>query len=134
MHASHALLTSASEQEKRLAEQLDVEKRARMALAQQLAAEAALRQESDASEATRAKELLARDRETSLRRLRAGVASLATRQFARGFRTWAHAQRTSQRHRLLRRLHGRHRTVGLAFNTWARARVRVALLPCGVAG
>ena len=57
---------NASEHEKRLAEQLDEEKRARMALAQQLTAEAALRQRSDVSENARARDLQARDRDVEL--------------------------------------------------------------------
>ena len=57
---------TASDHEKRLTEQLDTERRSKQALTQQLAAEAALRQKSDASEGNRSKELLARDRENAL--------------------------------------------------------------------
>ena len=57
---------TASDHEKRLAAQLETERRAKQALSQQLAAEAALRQKSDASENGKTKELQARDREVEL--------------------------------------------------------------------
>lgn len=57
---------TASDHEKRLSGQLDAERRKVQTLSQQLAAEAALRQKSDAAENARAKELQARDREVEL--------------------------------------------------------------------
>ncbi len=58
--------STASENEKRLASQLDAERRAKQALAQQLSAEVALRQKSDMAENATARELQARGREAEL--------------------------------------------------------------------
>lgn len=64
-HERETGLTS-SDHEKRLSSQLDAERRAKQALSQQLAAEAALRQKSDAAENARGKELQVRERENEL--------------------------------------------------------------------
>ena len=57
---------TASDHEKRLTVQLEAERRSKQALQQQLAAEAALRQKSDAAENAVGKELQARSREAEL--------------------------------------------------------------------
>lgn len=83
---------TASDAEKRLAQQLDAERRAKQSLAQQLSAEAALRQKSDAQENGMTKELQAREQEAKLQaqRLQATQTELyRAREEARGAREGA---------------------------------------------
>lgn len=85
-----------TDHEKRLQAQLDTERRANQALQQQLAAEAALRQKSDALENSAAKELKTRSREAELATQRLQVTQAELRRCREESRTAHEALAESQ--------------------------------------